>query len=221
MRMAKIISAARAAELVGNGATVMISGFMGVKSPEAVIGAIIAKGAVNLTVIANDAAVPGIGVGRLVTGKHIGRLIVSHVGLNPEAGAFINAGEILADIIPQGTLAERIRCGGAGIGGFLTQTGVGTSVEEGKTKLDVGGITYLLELPLHADVALLKGSVVDRTGNVYYKGTTKNFSTVMAMAADTVIVEAEQLVEPGAMDPDMVMTPGIFVDYIVAGGEAQ
>jgi acetate CoA/acetoacetate CoA-transferase alpha subunit len=219
--MAKIISAERAAELVCNGATVMISGFMGVKSPEAVISAIIAKGAANLTVIANDAAVPGLGVGRLVTGKNVGRLIVSHVGLNPEAGALINSGEIQADLIPQGTLAERIRCGGAGIGGFLTQTGVGTSVEEGKTKLEVGGVAYLLELPLHADVALLKGSVVDRAGNVYYKGTTKNFSTLMAMAADTVIVEAEQIVETGGMDPDRVMTPGIFIDYIVVGGEAQ
>jgi acetate CoA/acetoacetate CoA-transferase alpha subunit len=217
--MSKIISADQAAKLVRDGATVMIGGFMGVKSPEAVIGAIIAKGTKDITVIANDAAVPGLGVGRLVTGKHVKRLIVSHVGLNPEAGALISSGEIQADLIPQGTLAERIRCGGAGIGGFLTQTGLGTAVEDGKKKLEVGGNTFLLELPLHADVALLKGSIVDRAGNVFYKGTTKNFNTGMAMAADTVIVEAELLVEPGAIDPDIVMTPGIFIDYIVVGGE--
>jgi acetate CoA/acetoacetate CoA-transferase alpha subunit len=219
--MNKVISKQKATDLVNDGATIMINGFMAVKSPETLIDDLVRKGVQNLTIIANDAAVPGKGIGKLLTNNQIGKIIASHIGLNPEAGLRMNEGRLEVDLIPQGTLAERIRCGGAGLGGVLTPTGIGTSIEEGKTKMVIDGKEYLLELPLRADVALIKGSVVDTCGNVYYKGTTKNFSTIMAMAADLVIVEAEKLLEPGELDPDLVMTPGMLVDYIVMEGETE
>ena len=217
--MNKVISIEDAVKLIKDGSTIMINGFMGVKNPEKLIDAIIEKGVKNLTVIANDSSVPGIGIAKLITHKRIKKLLASHIGLNPETAALINAGELEVDLVPQGTLAERIRCGGAGIGGFLTPTGIGTSIENGKQKISVEGTEFLLELPLRAEVAIIKGSIVDTQGNVFYKGTTKNFSLVMAMAADIVIVEAEKIVEPGEIDPEYVMTPSLFVDYIV-GGEA-
>jgi len=215
----KLICIDEAVKYINDGSTIMINGFMGVKSPDRLIDAVITKGVRNLTLIANDTAVPGRGIGKLITKRMIKKLYASHIGLNPETGSLINTGELDAELIPQGTLVERIRCGGAGIGGFLTLTGIGTSVEEGKQKIIVNGAEYLLEVPLIAEVALIKGSIVDKYGNIFYKGTTKNFSLVMAMAADTVIVEAEKLVEPGEIDPDLIMTPGIFVDYIVEGVE--
>lgn len=218
--MNKVIGLNAAAGLIYDGSTIMINGFMGVKNPEKIIDALLEKGVRELTVIANDTAVPGKGIGKLLTAKRIKKLFASHIGLNPETAAQMNSGELEVQLIPQGTLAERIRCGGAGIGGFLTPTGIGTSIEEGKQKLTIDGKEYLLELPMRADVAIIKGSIVDKHGNVFYKGTTKNFSLVMAMAADTVIVEAEKLVEPGELDPDCIMTPGLFVDYVVVGGEA-
>ena len=207
--------------MVPPGATVMINGFMAVKSPETLIDGLVANGTGQLTIISNDASVPGQGVGKLLTAGLIKKLVASHIGLNPEAATRMHAGSLEVELIPQGTLAERIRCGGAGLGGVLTPTGIGTSVEEGKQKLTVNGQDYLLETPLRADVALIRGSIVDTKGNVYYRGTTKNFSPVMAMAADLVIVEAEQLVEPGDLDPELVMTPCLFVDYIVVAGGAQ
>ncbi len=217
--MNKVIDINAAASLINDGSTIMINGFMGVKNPEKIIDALLEKGVKDLTVIANDTAVPGKGIGKLLTAKRIKKLFASHIGLNPETAAQMNSGELEVQLIPQGTLAERIRCGGAGIGGFLTPTGIGTSIEEGKQKLTIDGKEYLLELPMRADVAIIKGSIVDKHGNVFYKGTTKNFSLVMAMAADTVIVEAEKLVEPGEIDPDCIMTPSLFVDYVVVGGE--
>ena len=213
--MNKVIGVDKAAGLIKDGCTIMISGFMAVKSPEVLIDLLIENNIKNLTVIANDSAVPGKGIGKLISQRSVRKLLTSHIGLNPETGTQMNAGELEVELIPQGTLAERIRCGGAGLGGFLTPTGIGTSVEEGKQKLTIDGIDYLLELPLKADVAILKGTVVDTLGNVFYKGTTQNFSLVMAMAADLVIVEAEKIVEPGELNPEYVMTPGIFVDYIV------
>lgn len=215
--MNKIIGIEEAVNYIKDGSTVMINGFMGVKNPDGLIDAMIARGVGNLTVIANDTAVPGKGIGKLLTAGKMKKLYASHIGLNPETGVRMNSGELEVELVPQGTLAERIRCAGAGIGGFLTPTGIGTSIEEGKQKLSVDGKDYILELPLRADVAILKGSVVDTLGNVFYKGTTKNFSLVMAMAADVVIVEAERIVEPGEIDPDTVMTPSLFVDYIVRG----
>ena len=217
--MNKVIPLEQAVRMVPKGATVMINGFMAVKTPEALIDGLVAAGTGDLTVISNDASVPGKGVGKLLTAGLIKKLVASHIGLNPETATRMHAGTLEVELIPQGTLAERIRCGGAGLGGVLTPTGVGTSVEEGKEKLVVDGKEYLLEKPLRADVTLLRGSVVDTLGNVYYRGTTKNFSLVMAMAADLVLAEAEQLVEPGQLYPDLVMTPSLFVDYIVVGAK--
>lgn len=213
--MNKLISMEQALTHIDSGCTLMINGFMGCKNPFGLIDGLLEKGVTDLTLIANDTAVPGMGIGKLVTARRIKKLIASHIGLNPETGRAIHDGEIEVELVPQGTLAERIRCGGAGIGGFLTPTGLGTEVEAGKQKLTIDGVEYLLELPLKADVAILHGSIVDKAGNVFYRGTTQNFSPMMAMAAKTVIVEAEEIVEIGEMDPEHVMTPGIFVDFIV------
>lgn len=215
--MNKVTSLDDAISMIENGTSIMINGFMAVKSPETLIDAVVAKGITDLTIIANDAAVPKVGIAKLLSAGLIRKIIASHIGLNPEAGAKMNAGELEVDLVPQGTLAERIRCGGAGLGGVLTPTGMGTAIEEGKQKIMVQGVEYLLEEPLKADIALLKGSVVDTLGNVYYRGTTKNFSTIMAMACRLVIVEAETMVEAGELDPDLVMTPGVLVDYVVTG----
>ncbi len=215
--MNKIIQVEEIVKFIKDGSVVMIGGFMGNGTPEILIDRIVQTEVKNLTVIGNDAAVPGKGIGKLVANKQIKRLIASHIGLNPEAGIQMNEGMMEIELIPQGTLAERIRIGGAGIGGFLTQTGLGTSVEKGKQKITTEGKEYILELPLRAEVALIRGSIVDTLGNVYYNGTTKNFNIVMATAADIVIVAAEKIVEAGEIDPNCVMTPSLFVDYIVGG----
>ena len=218
--MNKVITLQQAMAKVPPGATVMINGFMAVKTPDTLIDGLVAQGTGQLTIISNDASVPGKGIGKLLTAGLIRKLVASHIGLNPETATRMHDGSLEVELMPQGTLAERIRCGGAGLGGVLTPTGLGTSVEEGKQKLTVNGQEYLLETPLRADIALIRGSVVDTQGNVYYRGTTKNFSLVMAMAADLVIVEAEKLVAPGDLDPDLVMTPCLFVDHIVVAGGA-
>jgi acetate CoA/acetoacetate CoA-transferase alpha subunit len=168
-------------------------------------------------VIANDSGVPGRGIGKLIGSKLVKKLTASHIGLNQETGAQMVAGELEVELVPQGSLAEKIRAGGAGLGGVLTPTGVGTEVENGKQKITLDQVEYLIEMPLKADVALLRGSIVDKGGNVYYNATTKNFNPMMATAAKIVIVAAEKIVEVGELDPNYVMTPGIFVDYIVGG----
>jgi len=215
--MNKIISAEQAAEFIKDGSTLMVGGFMTNGTPLNLIDAIVKKGVKNLTVICNDAGTPGKGSGKLLANKQIKKLIASHVGLNPDVAAAMNANEIEVELIPQGTLAERIRIAGAGIGGFLTPTGIGTDVEQGKQKLTVNGKEYLLELPLRADVAIIRGSIVDKMGNVYYRGTTNNFNSLMATAADVVIVGAEKIVEVGELQPEYIHTPSIYVDYIVGG----
>ncbi len=202
---------------IKDGMTIMIGGFMGVGTPEMIIDAIVDSGIKDLTIIANDTSFPNIGIGRLVVNKQVKKVIASHIGLNPETGRQMNSGELIVELVPQGTLAEQIRCGGAGIGGFLTQTGLGTTVEEGKQKIDINGAQYLLELPLRADLALIGGSIVDKQGNVFYHASTRNFNPLMATAADVVIVGAEKIVEVGELDPHQVMTPSIFVDYIFGG----
>jgi acetate CoA/acetoacetate CoA-transferase alpha subunit len=202
---------------IKDGMTIMIGGFMGVGTPEMIIDGIVDRGIKDLTIIANDTAFPSVGVGRLVVNGQVKKVIVSHIGLNPEAGRQMNSGELVVELVPQGTLAEQIRCGGAGIGGFLTETGLGTTVEEGKQKINIKGTEYILEVPLRADVALIGGSIVDKQGNVFYNATTRNFNPLMATAADVVIVGAEKLVEAGEIDPHLVMTPSIFVDYIFGG----
>lgn len=215
--MNKVISVSQAMDFIHEGTTLMYGGFMGVGTPEILMDALRSKEVKNLTVIGNDAAVPGKGIAKVISNGQVKRLIASHIGLNPEIAMLMNENQLDVELVPQGTLAERIRCGGAGIGGFLTPTGIGTEVEMGKQKLEVGGKNYLLELPLRADVAFIRGSIVDTMGNVYYRGTTQNFNPLVAMAADIVIVAAEKLVEPEELTPEWIMTPAVFVDYIVEG----
>jgi acetate CoA/acetoacetate CoA-transferase alpha subunit len=215
--MNKVISIEEALEHIKDGMTLMIGGFGGRGTPENIIDALVAKNVKNLTIITNDTGFVDKGVGKLVVNKQVKKVIASHVGTNPETGRQMNHNELEVDLVPQGTLIERIRCGGAGIGGFLTKTGVGTSIEEGKEIITINENSYLLELPLRADIALIRGSVTDEQGNVYYNGSTRNFNPVMATAADLVIVGTQELVEVGGLDPNYVMTPGIFVDYVVGG----
>lgn len=213
--MIKIISAAEAAAMVPDGASVMFGGFMGCGNPHAIVEALLAHGSKDMTIICNDAGFPDYGVGKLVVAKRFKKLIGTHVGLNPAVAAQMNEGSLEVELVPQGTFAERIRSAGAGLGGFLTPTGVGTPVEEGKQKMVFNGKTYLLELPLFADVALLKGFKADEAGNLVYKGSTRNFNPLMATAAKLVIAEVEEIVPVGGIDPDQVHTPAIFVDYLV------
>lgn len=218
--MAKLVSVEEAAGMIKDGNSVMIGGFMGCGNPHKIIDALVKKGTRNLTVLCNDGAWPEFGVAKLITGGQVRKLIATHVGLNPEVGKKMNTGELQVELIPQGTFTERIRCGGNGMGGFLTQTGFGTIIADGKQVLSIDGKNYLLELPLKADVALICGNKIDRKGNVWYKGTTRNFNVVMATAADIVIAEADNVVELGEIEPENVVTQGIFVDYIVDGGNA-
>ena len=211
----KIKTIEEVAELFCDGQSIMIGGFLCAGTPDALVDALIKKGVKNLTMINNDTGFPDRGVGRLIVNKQVGKIIVSHVGTNKETGRQINAGEIEYELVPQGTLAERIRTAGAGLGGFLTPTGVGTIVEEGKQKISIGGRDYLLELPLRADIALLHAWKADKHGNLVYRIASRNFNPLMAAAADLVIVAAEEIVEVGALDPDMVVTPGALVDIIV------
>lgn len=215
--MNKIKDINEVVEYIKDGMTLMIGGFMAVGTPEILINAILEKGIKDLTIIANDTGFVDKGIGKLIINKRVKKVIASHIGLNPETGIQMNNKELIVDLIPQGTLIEQIRCGGSGIGGFLTETGLGTIVEEGKQKMNLGNKEYLLELPLRADIALIRGSVVDKAGNVFYNGSTRNFNPIIATAADLVIVGAEKIVEVGELNPNYIMTPGIFVDYIVGG----
>ena len=214
--MKKLISAAEAAGMVKDGMTVMIGGFLGNGSPHAIIDALVESGVKDLTLIVNDTAYPDKGCGRLIAGKQVREVIVSHIGTNPCTSEQMNSSELEIEFCPQGTLAERVRSGGAGLGGVLTPVGLGTIVAEGKQIINVDGKDYLLEKPLRADVALLGASLADRSGNLVYKGTSQNFNPLMATAADLVIAEVRELVETGAIAPEAVRTPGIFVDYMVA-----
>jgi acetate CoA/acetoacetate CoA-transferase alpha subunit len=213
--MRKPLTPAAAAEMVPDGATVMIGGFLGVGSPRRVIDALVARGVKRLTVIGNDTGRPDLGIGRLVVAGCVERAIVSHIGTNPVTQQKLIAGEMRVDLVPQGTLAERIRAGGAGLGGVLTPTGVGTIVAEGKQVIAVDGRDYLLELPLRADVALLHCYEADYHANLTYRLTAQNFNPVMAMAADMVIAEPDEIVPIGVIPPDHVRTPGILVTHLV------
>ncbi len=210
----KTVTLEQAVSGIKDGAVIMFGGFLGCGTPEVLIDALLEKGVKDITVICNDTATPTTGVGRLVAAKRVRKVIASHIGTNPETGAQMNSGETEVELIPQGTLAERIRCAGYGLGGVLTPTGLGTEAEKGKEVIVSDGKSYLLEKPLKADFAILGASLADKSGNLFFKGTTKNFQPLMATAADTVIVYAEKLVETGEIDPDTVDTPGIFVDYI-------
>src|SRR5262245_58384160 len=212
----KTISVADAAAMIPEGASLMIGGFMGVGTPERVIDELVRLGRRNLLVIANDAAIPGKGIGKLIGAGLVGRTVASHIGLNPEAQQQMIAGKMAVDLVPQGTLIERIRAGGHGLGGILTPTGVGTVVEEGKRRIDVDGKSYLLETALRADFALVHAFLADYTGNLSYALTARNFNPVIAMAADTVIVTADHIVPVGVIAPDHVVTPAALIDYLVA-----
>jgi acetate CoA/acetoacetate CoA-transferase alpha subunit len=210
------ISAAEAVKIIPDGATLMIGGFMGVGTPERLIDELVRQGKRNLTVIANDTALPGCGIGKLVDAGLVSRTIASHIGLNPETQKQMIAGKMAVDLIPQGTLIERIRAGGYGLGGVLTPTGVGTIVEEGKQKIQVNGKTYLVETALRAQFGLIEAFLADYIGNLSYALTARNFNPVIAMAADTTIVAAEHIVPVGLITPDHVVTPAALVDYLVA-----
>ena len=207
---------ADAVALIPDDASLMIGGFMGVGTPERVIDEIVRQGKRGLTVIANDTALPGVGIGKLITAGLVRNVIASHIGLNPETQKKMIAGEIQVELVPQGTLIERIRAGGFGLGGVLTATGVGTIVEEGKQKVAVAGKDYLVETALHADFALVNAFLADYLGNLSYALTARNFNPVMAMAADTVIAEADNIVPVGLISPDHVVTPAPIVDYLIA-----
>lgn len=213
--MNKIITIEQAAAKVRDGMTLMIGGFLANGTPEKIIDALVASDVRDLTVICNDTSFPDRGIGRLVAGRQIRKLYTSHIGTNPETGAQMNAGELEIEFCPQGTLAERVRAGGSGLGGILTPTGLGTMVAEGKDVITVDGREFLLEKPLRADVALIGASLGDRSGNLVYRGTSQNFNPLMATAADIVIAQVAELVEEGAIPAENVRTPGIFVDFIV------
>ena len=211
----KTIALRDAVAMIPDGASLMIGGFMGVGTPERLIDELVRQGKRNLTVIANDTAMPGRGIGKLVSAGLIGRTVASHIGLNPETQQQMIAGKMAVDLIPQGTLIERIRAGGFGLGGILTPTGVGTVVEEGKRRIEVDGKSYLLETALRADFALVHAFLADYLGNLSYALTARNFNPVIAMAGNTVIVTAEHIVPVGVIAPDHVMTPAPIVDYII------
>jgi acetate CoA/acetoacetate CoA-transferase alpha subunit len=208
-----------AVALIPDGASVMIGGFMGVGTPERLVDELVRQGKRDLTVIANDNALPGVGIGKLVSAGLVRKTIASHIGLNPETQKKMIAGEMHVDLVPQGTLIERIRAAGFGLGGILTPTGVGTIVEEGKRRIEVDGRAFLLETALRADFALVQAFVADYLGNLGYALTARNFNPLIAMAADTVIVDAENIVPVGVISPDQVITPAPVVDYLIAHNE--
>lgn len=220
MAKTKVITPEEAGALVKDGMTVMVGGFMTNGTAETIIKAVVAAGAKELTVICDDAGLPNVGTGRLVHNGQIKKLIASHIGLNKECGEKYNAGEIELVLTPQGTLAEQVRCGGNGLGGFLTPTGLGTAAAEGKDILTVDGRQYVVEKPLHADVAIIQGYIADETGNIRYRGSIRNFNPLMASAADVVIAEVEKIVPAGGIGPENVETPHIYVDYLVLKEEA-
>ena len=211
----KTVSLVQAVAMIPDGASLMIGGFMAVGTPERVVDEIVRQNKRNLTVIANDTASPGRGIGKLIAAKLVHKAIVSHIGLNPETQRQMTAGELEVELVPQGTLIERIRADGYGLGGVLTQTGIGTTVEKGKQQIKVDGKTYLLEVALRADFALVHAFLVDYLGNLSYALTARNFNPVVAMAADTVIVDADNIVPIGVISPDHIVTPPPVVDYLV------
>lgn len=215
----KVVSVQEAVSHINDGCSIMIGGFLACGTSELMMDAIVEKGAKDLTIIGNDTAFENVGAGKLICAKLVKHVIATHIGTNKETGAQMTSGETEVTLVPQGSLAEKIRAAGMGLGGVITPTGVGTDVAEGKQTITIDGKDYIIEPPVRADVAILKGTIVDKAGNVYYEGTSKNFQEVMALAADTVIVEAEKLVEVGELDPNYVMTPAILVDYIVVGGD--
>lgn len=214
----RTVSVQDAVAMIPDGASLMIGGFMAVGTPERLMDELVRQGKRNLTIIANDTAKPGLGIGKLVDAGLVSRTIASHIGLNPETQRQMIAGKMAVDLVPQGTFVERVRAGGCGLGGVLTPTGVGTLVEEGKQKIEVDGKTYLLETALHADFALIHAFLADYSGNLSYALTARNFNPVMAMAASTTIVTVDHVVPIGLIAPDHVITPAPLVDFLATNG---
>jgi acetate CoA/acetoacetate CoA-transferase alpha subunit len=212
----RTVSVQESIAMIPDCAILMVGGFMGVGSPERIIDEIVRQAKRDLTIIANDTATPGRGIGKLVSAGLVRKAIVSHIGLNPETQRKMVTGELEIELVPQGTLIERVRAGGHGLGGILTRTGIGTPVEVGKQRIDVNGGSYLLELALRADFALVHAFLADYLGNLSYALTARNFNPVIAMAADTVIANADNIVPVGVISPDHVATPAPIVDYLVA-----
>ena len=213
--MSKFISIEEAVSKVKDGMTIMVGGFLANGTPNKLVDALAKSGVKNLTLICNDTAFPDKGVGQLIANKQVKKLFVSHIGTNPHTSEQMNSGELEIEFCPQGSLAERVRAGGCGLGGILTQTGMGTIVAEGKQIVNVDGKDYLLEKPLRADIALVGASLGDKAGNLVYRGTSQNFNPLMASAADLVIAEVNELVEVGEIAAENVKTPSIMVDFIV------
>ena len=213
--MSKFISIEEAVSKVKDGMTIMVGGFLANGNPNKIVDALAKSGVKNLTLICNDTAYPDKGVGQLIANKQVKKLFVSHIGTNPHTSEQMNSGELEIEFCPQGSLAERVRAGGCGLGGILTQTGMGTIVAEGKQIVNVDGKDYLLEKPLRADIALVGASLGDKAGNLVYRGTSQNFNPLMASAADLVIAEVNELVEVGEIAAENVKTPSIMVDFIV------
>ena len=215
--MKSVISKDELKNHVFDGMSIMVGGFMAVGTPEELMDELVNINVKELTIICNDAGLVDRGVGKLIANGQVKKLIASHIGLNPLAGTLMSEGKMDVSLVPQGTLAEQIRCGGAGLGGFLTPTGLGTMVEEGKQIINLNGVDYLLEEGIKADLALLYGTTVDKYGNVQYTKTTRNFNPIMATATNKVIVLARKVVE--SINPDNVLTPHIFVDYVIEEGK--
>ena len=215
----KLIKLENLNEIVKDSMTVMVSGFMGCGSPHKIIDKLVELGVKDLTLVCNDTGFVDYGVGKMVVNKHFKKIQTSHIGLNPEAIRQLNDKETEFELIPQGTLAERIRSAGAGLGAVVTPTGIGTLVAEGKETIVIDDKEYLIEKPIKADIAIIGASKVDEKGNTYYSGSGRNFGPIMATAADVVIVEADEVAKVGEIDQEHVMTPHIFVDYIIDGGK--
>jgi len=214
----KSISTEEAVAMIPNGATVMVGGFMGVGTPERLLNELVRQKKGELIVISNDAAVPGRGVGKLFDASLVATLTASHIGLNPKAQEQMMAKKIAVSLVPQGTLVERIRAGGSGLGGVLTPTGVGTIVDEGKQQIRIDGKPFLVETALRSQFALVHAFLADYLGNLSYALTARNFNPIMAMAADTVIATADHIVPVGVIAPDQVVTPAPLVDSLIANG---
>lgn len=212
----RTVSLAQSVAMIPDGASLMIGGFMAVGTPERIIDEMVRQKKRDLIIIANDTAMPGRGIGKLVDAKLVRRLVASHIGLNPETQRQMMAGELEAELVPQGTLVERIRAGGYGLGGILTPTGIGTLAAKGKQVITVEGKDYLLETALRADFALVQAFLADYLGNLSYALTARNFNPVMAMAAKTVIVSADHIMPTGVLPPDQIVTPAPLVDYLLA-----
>ena len=214
MRNVVVENAAKAVSGLAEGATVMVGGFGGAGLPRALIKAVLETGVRDLTVISNNAGADADDLSLWFAAKIVKKIICSYPRSAAVFGEQYRAGMVELELVPQGTLIERIRCGGAGIGGFYTPVGVGTVFAQGKPSMEIGGKEYILELPLMADFAMLKGRVADTVGNVVYNKTARNYSPVMATAAHTVIVEVDDIVEAGSLDPESIVTPCIVVDRI-------